>query len=356
MYNEYMKRISVPVMLLLLFLIIASPVRAFIIGSPDVTVSAYIQGDGTEPIITPIISPPPQGKFSIFGYTSPNAKVNIDNPGMYMDTEADGTGYFEFGTYFSRLMIEDICLVAQDEQGRVSPPVCIPPVPAGGTSSVGPIIMPPTISLNNDSFYTGDTITLTGQTTPNSSVKLSSFTDESKSSLSTLLRDRDMPTDTKIYLALLTLKRSLWPIHDTYAATMPKQEVKVDPTGVFTLTLPSGDPQYYRTFGQTLYQEAFSPKSITLNYDIFPGWFAIMKFAIGFLLGLKSRILELILMSQVILICTLMWRRFSHPLQVARMRALTLIEHPLPMMLPHELLLQQHEIMLRRLEEDKRSV
>lgn len=345
-----MKRLMVYVTLALVFLWRAMPSRAFTITPADITVSATVGNPNITPT-PPWITPPPeeQGKFSIFGYASPGAKVYIDNPGMYVDTTADGDGYFEFASFFSRLMAEDICLVAQDQLGRISPPVCIPPVPSADTSSIGPVIMPPTLSLNSDSFYSGDKVNLSGQATPNTQVKLSLFTDESKTSLSSLLQDKDMPLTDKTLLALMILGGKLNPVKPAVASSLPKQDIKVDNKGNFTLTLPSSDPQYYRTFGQTIWQEAFSPRSVTLNFNIFPGWFIIMKFILGFFGSLKGRILEIILLLQIAGIAWYIVHRYTRPHQIACMRALALVEHPLPMVTEHDLLVQEHELLLEEL-------
>ncbi len=341
-YNEYMRKLVICVVAgICALLVLPDSTHAFTITSPDVTVSATIGGPPVTP--PPKITPPPKEptRFSIFGYSSPGAKVHIDNPGMYMDTTADAEGYFEFGSFFSRLLIEDICLVAQDEAGRVSPPVCIPPVPSSDSDAIGPVIMPPTLSLTGDSFYSGDEVSLTGQTTPNTEVNLSLFTDETKSGLTTL-RDSEAPVERRLYAAISLAAGRLNPFRQVYAASLPKQTIKVDKKGNFTLKLGSEDPQYYRTFGQTVLEKAFSPKSVTLNFDIFPGWFVIMKFILGFLGGLRSRILEIVMFAQVAGLAWYLMHRFTHPHRLSRLRALALREHPLPMITEHELVSLRH--------------
>lgn len=317
--------------LLIIFLSLAvfvapNTIYAYTTLPADVTVSATV--GIYVPTPTPTSPPGKEGKFSIFGYTSPRAKVSINNPGMYSDTQADDMGYFEFRNFFSQLLIEDVCLTAQDLEGRTTMPVCIPPVPSQINLSIGPIIMPPTIGLNSDSFFTGDTVTVSGRTTPNTTIKLSMFTDESKTSY-----------------------RALWsPIHTTYAATIPKVDIKVDKKGGFSMKFPSDDPQYYRTFAQTLLENSISGKSVTLNFDIFPGWFIIMRFIFGFFQGLKSRWFEILLISQIIIFFIWLVKRFGHPHHIAALKALAIRLHPVPMVTQHELLLQEHELLLNELE------
>ncbi|MFA5136571.1 MAG: hypothetical protein WC489_04215 [Patescibacteria group bacterium] len=323
---------------LALFVVPAS-IYAAPIDSPDVTVSAYV---GIMPTPTKI---PTGGRFSLFGYTSPQAKVSINNPGMYSDTIADNSGYFEFLNFFSQLLVEDICLTAEDSFGRVTMPVCIPPIPSEESQSIGPVIMPPTISINNDNFFTGDSITITGKTTPDTQIQLSLFTDELKTSYRALYQDKNISFQKKLLSSLLYINRSINPVRITHAMTLPKRDISVNATGDFTLKLSSEDPEYFRTFAQTILQKSFSSKSITLNFTIFPGWFILLRFLLGFLSGLKNRLVEIVLFSQMIIVAYFFLRRYFRPHTIAHMRALALQEHALPVIQPHEIVLQQHDLM-----------
>ncbi|OGK62846.1 hypothetical protein A2334_03090 [Candidatus Roizmanbacteria bacterium RIFOXYB2_FULL_38_10] len=336
-----------------IFLFISShQIHAYTIGPvEDVTVSAYIGITPPPPTITPLIIPTPiqkpaEGRFSLFGYSSPGAKISINNPGMYSDTIADNKGYYEFRNFFSTFLIEDLCLTSQDQFGRVTMPLCIPPIPSEKDSSIGPIIMPPTLSLNNNNFFSGDQITASGQTVPSTNIELSMFTDETKTSLRSLFQDKDKPFSKKLFLAYLMFKKKLNPIPISYAASLPKKNIVVDNKGNFSLVLSSDDPQYYRTFAQTIFEKAFSQKSITLNYDIFPGWFILMKFILGFLLSLKSRLLEIVFLLQIFIIAYYLIHHHLQPYKIARKRALALIDHPLPMKIEGQLLLQEKELVL----------
>ena len=206
--------------------------------------------------------------------------------------------------------------------------------------------MPPTLSLNNNNFFSGDQITASGQTVPSTNIELSMFTDETKTSLRSLFQDKDKPFSKKLFLAYLMFKKKLNPIPISYAASLPKKNIVVDNKGNFSLVLSSDDPQYYRTFAQTIFEKAFSQKSITLNYDIFPGWFILMKFILGFLLSLKSRLLEIVFLLQIFIIAYYLIHHHLQPYKIARKRALALIDHPLPMKIEGQLLLQEKELVL----------
>ena len=289
-------KVITAITVIIIITIISKPVRAYTIGPVETTVSAYVG--------LPSESEGESGKtsaFSLYGNTSPYAKVSVLYPPRH--TDANEEGYFEFTSAFGKDMIEDICLIAQDKLNRVTMPVCIPPPPLDSKVSIGPIIMPPTVSINNNNFYTGDRIIVSGQTVPSTDIKLSFFTDESKTTFRALL-----------------LKIN--PVRETYAATLPKRDIKVDKQGNFTMDLPFEDPQYYRTFAQTVFERAFSQKSVTLNFDIFPGWFIIMKSFLALLTALKGRLFEIITLSQILLIAYYFIRRFSRPHTIARMRSL----------------------------------
>ncbi|PIY69177.1 hypothetical protein COY90_02010 [Candidatus Roizmanbacteria bacterium CG_4_10_14_0_8_um_filter_39_9] len=316
--TSQIKIIAVVVFITAITIISASPktVSAYTIGPVDVSVSAYIG----------IPAPTPgakDGRFSLFGYSSPHAKVKVNNPGMYSDTEADDTGYFEFTRLFTSRVIEDICLIAQDTDNRNTTPVCIPPIPSTENASIGPVVMPPTLSINGGSFFTGDTITMSGQTTPDTTIKLSMFTVDSNTKL----------------------KASLGPMFSpVYAATLPKQDLKVSKNGKFTYSPPSDDPQYFRSFAQTMFQSALSPRSIMLNFDILPFWFITIKFFFGLWDAMKKHIVEIVLLAQTLLLFYLLYRHFFRPHAIARSRALMLRSHNFPQMISHTLQIIPHEL------------
>ena len=270
-----------------------------------------------------------EGRFSLFGYSSPKATVKIINPGMYSDTKADATtGFFEFTRLFSSLIIEDICLIAQDTEGRVTVPVCIPPIPSSTDSSIGPINMPPTISINGASFFMGDHITMSGQTTPTKDVKLSMYTDVAKNGLKAF--------------------KSPGLIGKVEAATLPKQTLKADSNGRFTYSPASDNPEYYRTFAQTLYEGALSPRSIVLNFDILPAWFMVIKFLTGLYAFLKDHLFETIVIIQMGVILYFIYKKFLHPYALANRRALMVRSHPYPVLLPHILSISDHSLLLTK--------
>lgn len=316
--TSQIKIITIIIFITVITIITASPrsIYSYTIGPVDVSVSAYIG----VPVPTPGGI---DGRFSLFGYTSPHAKVKINNPGMYSDTEADDTGYFEFTRLFTSRVIEDICLTSQDTDNRNTIPVCIPPIPSTENASIGPVVMPPTLSINGGSFFTGDTITMSGQTTPDTTIKLSMFTVDNN------IKPR-------------ALLGPMFP--SVYASTLPKQDLKVSKNGRFTYTPPSDDPQYFRSFAQTMFQKALSPRSIMLNFDILPFWFITIKFLIGLWDAIKRHAVEITLLAQMLILFYYLYRRYFHPHTIARNRSLMLRAHYYPQMMPHALQIIPHEL------------
>jgi len=122
-------------------------------------------------------------RFSLFGYTSPLAQVTFEGLGIFDQTTADDKGYFQFNNRFSPFSSREACLSSKDQFGRLSSPLCLPPFPVNYNVSIGPVIMPPTVSLDKKDYFMGDEVVLSGQAVPNTDVKLSVFTKQQGPSL-----------------------------------------------------------------------------------------------------------------------------------------------------------------------------
>lgn len=246
-------------------------------------------------------------RFTLFGYSSPKALVSFEGMGIFDQTYANEAGYFEFKNRFSPLIPREACLTAQDSLGRVTAPTCLPPFPIKYDVNIGPVILSPTLSLNNppvsDNYYMGDEIIASGQSIPNTNVFFSTFIDERKSIWN--------------YLAWGFVK-------PTYAYTFPEISTKTDEKGNYSIALPSADSRFFRIFTQTEYQNSKSPESNKLNINIYPIWMIIIHFFVLFISLLKSRILELIILIESILVILFLLRRYFHPHIVAKNRALAL--------------------------------
>jgi len=225
-----------------------------------------------------------QYHFTLFGYTSPKALVTIDGQGIYDQTNADDEGYFKFDNRFSPYSPREACLSAKDQFGRITAPTCLPPFPVKYNVNIGPVLIPPTISLNKDIYYMNDEIILSGQTVPDSDVNLSVFT--KNSSLSSSL-------SSKIFHLTSIIK----PVS---AFTFPLLAAKSDKGGNFTLSLPSSNPENFRLFAQTGFDRSISAESIKLNFKVYPIWMVIINFFLMFFNLIKPRLLEIIILGEIL--------------------------------------------------------
>ncbi|MCS7093154.1 MAG: hypothetical protein NZL96_01840 [Patescibacteria group bacterium] len=221
--------------------------------------------------------------FNLFGYTSPFAEVSFLGQGIADKTVADEKGYFEFKNRFSPLSPREACLSAKDQFGRISAPVCLPSFPTQYNVTIGPVILPPTISFDKKNYFIGDKVILTGQTVPNSEINLSFFTDEKLSSF-------------------FSRKLNLNLIKDITAFSLPRITIVSDEKGNFSVTLPSSISETYRVFTQVIYQERHSPNSIVLSLRIEPVWVVIVKFLKFFWEIIKLRIIEFLVLIESILL------------------------------------------------------
>lgn len=225
--------------------------------------------------------------FRLFGYTSPYALVKLEGRAIYDETYANSEGYFEFSNRFSPKESQETCLTAQDQLGRISSPVCIPPFPTNRDVVIGPVLMPPTLTMNKSDYFVGDQVVLTGQTIPNTSVKLASFTSDAKRAL-------------------------------------PGIETPADKDGNYGVQMPSSATKEYRTFTQTKYDGQDSPKSRTLDYSILPIWMIIIRIAQIIFNALKSRMFEYTILFEMGVLLVYFLRRYLRPHVIARNKALAL--------------------------------
>lgn len=262
---------------------------------------------GTASITRPVTIEATVGKFRfvLFGYTSPYALVTINGMGIFDQTYSDKTGYFEFTNRFSPLAPREACLTSLDQFGRTTAPTCIPPFPIQYDIQIGPILIPPTISLDKGGYYQGDEIKLSGQTIPNSELAVSTFVDERRSIFSFLSYGFAKPVE---------------------AFTFPKLTAKSDDKGNFSLAFPSSHPEFFRVFAQTSFDNGISPESVRLNLKIFPIWMIIVQFLLLLFSLLRSRLLEIIILTEVIALTIFFLRRYLHPHVIAKNRALAIRE------------------------------
>lgn len=202
--------------------------------SYKVTVSATIG----EPILT------------IFGYTSPSALVKLDGFRTADHVISDTSGYFRFEKVYLPLPdpnYPELCLSSVDTQSRLANfPTCLPSLPGGRLNiTVGPVLLPPTLSLSKGNFLPLEQVIAKGSTIPNTKVQ--------------------------IYLAN-DLQQKLSLVKPAEAYSLPIYETMADGNGNFEFNLPAESPSTWRFFASAEFAGSPTPKSNTLIFKILNWW------------------------------------------------------------------------------------
>ncbi len=194
-------------------------------------------------------------KLRVFGWTSPLSYLEMRGQGVLEGVISQKNGYFLFERVFlprANPQYPEICLTVIDRQSRISSfPTCLPPLPTGPFEiTIGPILLPPTLSLERGIFLPDEQVVARGATIPRSKVMIFFANDE---------------------IAALKEKRA----HNraAYAYSLPEYEIFADENGNFELNLPTGGkPANWRIFAATEYLNSPSPKSHTLTFKILSWW------------------------------------------------------------------------------------
>lgn len=219
--------------------------------------------------------------FTLFGYTSPKALVTFQGAGIYDQTYADSKGYFQFSNRFSPFSPHEACITAQDQFGRLSKATCLPPFPTDYNVEIGPIILPPTLSLNKGQYFVGDNVVLSGQSVPNKEVVLSFFTEDK--------------TGIDKYIGKLN------PFKIVQAYSLPKIKIRANKFGNYSIQLPSTSKTRYRFFTQVKMQKQSSDGSLFLHVKILPVWMIIINFFIFIFFFLKPHLLDILIALEILI-------------------------------------------------------
>lgn len=217
-------------------------------------------------------------RFSLTGYTSPYARVIFEGQGIFDETFADKYGKFTFLNRFSPLSSREACLTAHDTDGRSTRPLCLPPFSVKKNVVIGPVLLPPTVSVTQDVYLVHDYGGLSGKAAPDSSVAIDLYSD-----------------NTKIPLTTYT-----------------------DASGDYSISLPTEREKTLRAYSINHYADLISDKSTTLTMHILPVWQYILKSLTLIARYLKDFALPLILLVEcLILVGLFLWgRHHSYPLMI----------------------------------------
>jgi len=187
-------------------------------------------------------------KLTLFGYTSPNALVQLDGQRVSEEVIAEQNGYFFFDRVFlprPNPQYPELCLTSIDTRSRISFPTCLPPLPLGPFDiTVGPVLLPPTITLSRGSFLPKEQIVAEGLTIPNSGVMIFLANDAAKKSFISRL------------------------VPAAFAYTLPQYQTQADQNGRFEFNLPTIKKSNWKIFAGAIWQNSPTPKSNTLNFKI----------------------------------------------------------------------------------------
>jgi len=167
--------------------------------------------------------------LTIFGYTSPLTTVRLEGQQVAEQVTSDAKGYFLFDGIILPLPkpnYPELCLTAFDDDFRTSFPTCLPVLPVDPFSfSIGPVILPPTISIEKS---------IQGLTLPNSTV-------------------------------------NIFVPKEAFSKDLPTYQVKTNDNGFYELNLPNA-PRLgkWHVYAATSFQGSPSPKSNTLVMNVQP--------------------------------------------------------------------------------------
>jgi hypothetical protein len=183
-----------------------------------------------------------ENRVTITGYSSPNSTVELTSSKVYASTYSDPTGYFIFDRTTLPKDPGELCLSAIDNSHRRSTPTCIPaPPPTNYQTDIGPILLPPTLTLDNDQIKPNSTTVASGQSLPGSNVI--------------------------IHLYQVNSSASVFP-KTVQAFGLPEFTVQSDASGNYSFSLPTAYSSDYRLYSTVNYLDNQSPKSNTLVYKL----------------------------------------------------------------------------------------
>ena len=243
----------------------------------EVTISSTIQGltpsptPTTAPTATPTSTPTPTGSATptskpsekgliIFGYAPANSYVEMSGIGVSEKTNSNISGYFEFSSLpfptllsgIAGFLYPELCFRGIDLKGKTTSVNCIPALPFKAPSTrIGPVLLSPTIGIENNVLYKGDIVKSGGITVPGSSVE--------------------------IYLARKNLKYLTEIVKDVGAYNLPTYQVTANEEGYYEFNLPNNVADNWKIYSAAIVQGANTPKSNTLSFSVRPGIYKLTK-------------------------------------------------------------------------------
>ncbi len=181
--------------------------------------------------------------ITIFGYTSPLSSVELLGKQVYQKTLSKTDGYFEFTELVVPTDLKDACLVSTDTSNRPGPPSCIPLPPIDNQyRHIGPVLLAPSLSISNNRPAPGSFTSLSGQSIPNQKVEVKIFEKQKN--------PKSFPKQAMAFEGNLTV------------------QTIADPSGNYSLSLPTSYSNQYLIKSQTFWQGNPSPPSFQVAYSL----------------------------------------------------------------------------------------
>ena len=232
-------------------------------------------------------------KLTIFGWAPSESKITVDGISVYDSVAAAKDGYFVISGIFlpTRTLYPEICLQAQDSQGRTTQPTCIPALPVGQYYyEVGPVLLSPTLSLEKGEIIKGEQAVAYGKVTPQTQVDIF------------LAREKTAAN------GLFSLVRT------AFAYNIPKYQIKSDENGDFEFNLPTQDTDKWLVFAGANIQGSPSAKSNTLTFNIHPGIYYLWILLERLLALIRPYLLYFVILIEVLILIPLL-KRNRHSLR-----------------------------------------
>jgi len=232
-------------------------------------------------------------KMTLWGHGPTGSIIELSGVGVEQKIISREDGYYSFDLVYipDTQYFPELCVTAIDKEGRATPPTCIPEISAGNYFyNVGPVVLPPTISLDASQANPGSQASAQGQTIPLSNVQV------------VLSR----PEFAKNTLGFSIVKTAL-------AYYLPSYSVTSDSDGEFSFNMPANDGTTWRVFTIVEYTDlGRSPKSNTLKFENLTSaayfWKTLWQFLATFLTWPRIIFLEIL----IIIILTMIFLMIVH--------------------------------------------
>ncbi len=227
--------------------------------------------------------------FILFGFGPSETKIAVSGIGVADVTTSGSDGYFEFTNLYlptprysileDAYVFPEVCVQAIAGASS-SQPTCIPSLAVADLStSIGPVLVSPILTLENQTALLGEQVLAQGKTTPN--------------------------TQVIIHLAKKNYFESFSLVKKASASWLPEYEVISDANGYFEFTLPTTDNGIWNLFATANINGYNSPKGTTLQFRVLSAFWINFLNIIAFMKTLKAYLYPLFILLEIAIVVLL---------------------------------------------------